>query len=153
MTITDLLTEECVIPELQSTTKEGVLAELAELLQAAVPSSDPGTLLAVLREREKLNSTAIGDGIAIPHGRLPGLSQVKAGFALSKAGVDFDSIDCQPTHIFFALVAPENAATLHLKALARIARILKDPQFRADLLSLEGPHEIFAAIVEKDGNL
>jgi PTS system nitrogen regulatory IIA component len=153
MIITDFLTEERVLPELRSTTKEGVLAELVELIKEAVPTADSGALLAVLCDREKLNSTAIGGGIAIPHGRLPGLSQVKAGFALSKAGVDFDSLDGQPTHLFFVLIAPDDAAALHLKALARISRILKNPEFRAALLLLEGRHEIFSALVEQDEKL
>jgi PTS system nitrogen regulatory IIA component len=150
MTITDILSADRVIPDLQAITKEGVLEELARLLAGPPTGTDAARLTAVLRERERLNSTAIGEGIAIPHGRLAGLRNVVAGFARSRAGVDFDSVDKQPTHLFFVLVAPDDAAAMHLKALARISRLLKDKDFRARLLSLEGNDALFRAIVEED---
>lgn len=149
MTITDVLATDRVIPELSATTKAGVLEELAALL-AGPTGTDAARLTAVLRERERLNSTAIGEGIAIPHGRLPGLRTVVAGFARSTAGVDFESVDRQPTRLFFVLVAPDDAAAMHLKALARISRLLKDKDFRAKLLALGSREELFAAIVAED---
>jgi PTS system nitrogen regulatory IIA component len=150
MTITDILTVERVIPELSATTKEGVLEELAALLVAEIPQATPARLVSVLRERERLNSTAIGDGIAIPHGRLAGTKGVVAGFARSRAGVDFDSVDRQPTHLFFVLIAPDDAAAMHLKALARISRLLKDKAFREHLLALGTRQELYDAIVAED---
>ncbi|HZR83835.1 MAG TPA: PTS sugar transporter subunit IIA [Candidatus Binatia bacterium] len=150
MTITDILTRDRVIPELQATTKEGVLNELAGLLSGPTTGTDPSRLASVLRERERLNSTAIGEGIAIPHGRLPGLRSVVAGFARSPAGVEFDSVDKQPTHLFFVLVAPDDAAAMHLKALARISRLLKDKEFRARLLALSDRDQLYQAIVDED---
>jgi len=150
MTITDILIAERVIPELSATTKEGVLEELAALLADAIPHATPARLVSVLRERERLNSTAIGDGIAIPHGRLGGTKGVVAGFARSKAGVDFDAVDRQPTHLFFVLIAPDDAAAMHLKALARISRLLKDKAFREHLLSLGSRQELYDAIVAED---
>lgn len=149
MTITDVLTADRVVPELAATTKAGVLSELAGLL-AGPTGADAARLAAVLRERERLNSTAIGEGIAIPHGRLPGLRAVVAGFARSTAGVDFESVDRQPTRLFFVLVAPDDAAAMHLKALARISRLLKDKDFRAKLLTLGTRDELYAAIVAED---
>ncbi|MBM4243592.1 MAG: PTS sugar transporter subunit IIA [Deltaproteobacteria bacterium] len=150
MTITDILTADRVLPDLAATTKDDVLAELASLLVGQIPQSTPDRLVAVLRERERLNSTAIGDGIAIPHGRLPGTKSVVAGFARSRGGVDFDSVDRQPTHLFFVLIAPDDAAAMHLKALARISRLLKDKAFREHLLALRTPQELYDAIVAED---
>jgi len=150
MTITDILTRDRVIPALAATTKDAVLDELANLLVAQIPQATPERLVAVLRERERLNSTAIGDGIAIPHGRLSGTKSVVAGFARSIAGVDFDSVDRQPTHLFFVLIAPDDAAAMHLKALARISRLLKDKAFREHLLKLETREELYDAIVAED---
>jgi len=149
MTVTDILAPDRVVPELRATTKQGVLEELAALLAGATGTDAP-KLLSVLRERERLNSTAIGEGIAIPHGRLPGLRGVIAGFARSTPGVDFDSVDKQPTHLFFVLVAPDDAAAMHLKALARISRLLKDKDFRARLLEIPTREGIHAAIVAED---
>jgi nitrogen PTS system EIIA component len=150
MTVTDILSPERVIPELRATTKEEVLTELAGLLAGPATGADVARLTAVLRERERLNSTAIGEGIAIPHGRLSGLRSVVAGFARSSRGVDFESIDKHPTHLFFVLIAPDDAAAMHLKALARISRLLKDKDFRARLLGLEDRQALFDAIVEED---
>ena len=149
MTITDILGADRILPELSATTKAGVLEELAGLL-AGPTGADPARLLEVLRERERLNSTAIGEGIAIPHGRLPGLKGVVSGFARSTPGIDFDSVDGQPTHLFFVLVAPDDAAAMHLKALARISRLLKDKEFRARLLGLSMRDAILGAIVAED---
>lgn len=149
MTITDILAPDRIVPELRATTKQGVLEELAALLADAT-GTDAAKLLAVLRERERLNSTAIGEGIAIPHGRLPGLRGVVAGFARSTPGVDFDSVDKQPARLFFVLVAPDDAAAMHLKALARISRLLKDKDFRARLLELPTREELHAAILAED---
>ena len=81
-------------------------------------------------ERERISTTAIGEGVAIPHGKLPGLERIYGVFARSSEGVDFNSLDGGPTHLFFVLIAPENAAADHLKALARISRLLKDEVFR-----------------------
>lgn len=150
MTITDILAPERVIPELGATTKEEVLVELAGLLAGAPTGADVARLTGVLRERERLNSTAIGEGIAIPHGRLAGLRTVVAGFARSSRGVDFESIDKRPTHLFFVLIAPDDAAAMHLKALARISRLLKDKDFRARLLAIENRQALYDAIVEED---
>jgi PTS system nitrogen regulatory IIA component len=150
MTITDILTPERVIPELAGKTKDAVLEELAGLLVGQIPQATQERLVGVLRERERLNSTAIGDGIAIPHGRLPGTKSVVAGFARSREGVDFDSVDRQPTQLFFVLIAPDDAAAMHLKALARISRLLKDKAFREHLLALETRQELYDAIVAED---
>ncbi|HQC23908.1 MAG TPA: PTS sugar transporter subunit IIA, partial [Syntrophales bacterium] len=104
----------------------------------------------VLLEREKLGSTGIGDGIAIPHGKLKGLERLVISFGRSRQGVDFDAIDGKPVHIFFLLMAPESSTGQHLKALAKISRMLKDPGFRSDLMAAENAEEIYRKIAEKD---
>ncbi|MBW2559034.1 MAG: PTS sugar transporter subunit IIA, partial [Deltaproteobacteria bacterium] len=93
----------------------------------------------------------IGDGIAIPHGKLAGLEKLVVSFGRSVAGVDFDSMDGRPVHIFFLLLAPEDSAGLHLKALAKISRMLKDVSFREFLIKAETSEDIYNLIVEKDG--
>jgi PTS system nitrogen regulatory IIA component len=104
----------------------------------------------VLAEREKLNTTGIGEGVAIPHGKLAGLPRLYASFGVSRAGVDFSSIDGKPTQLFFALVAPENSAGIHLKALARISRLFRNPQFREAILLAPDSGRVYGLIAEED---
>jgi PTS system nitrogen regulatory IIA component len=153
MTITDILTVERIIPELAAKTKEGVLEEVSRLISPFCDGVDTATVTAVLRERERLNSTAIGEGIAIPHGRLSGIKTVIAAFARSSNGIDFDSVDQQPTQLFFVIIAPDDAAAMHLKALARISRLLKDRDFRNRLLALNTREGLFDEIVAEDAKL
>jgi len=150
MKILDILPEENVLAELHGRTKLEVLAELAAALAARHPEIDKDRLVEVLLEREKLGSTAIGEGIAIPHGKLSKLSGVLAVFGRSRAGVDFQSLDGGPTHLFFLLVAPEDASGAHLKALARVSRLLRDKGFRNRLLAAETAAELYQIIREED---
>ncbi len=150
MTITDILARERVLPDLVGSTKAEVLEELATMLDGDVDGVGVTAIVDVLRERERLNSTAIGDGIAIPHGRLSSIDDVVAGFARSSKGVEFDSVDRKPTHLFFVLLAPDDAAALHLKALARISRLLKDRDFRERLVGLDSRDALFDAILAED---
>ena len=154
MKILDLLTSDALVaPALTGTTKTAVLRELAEHLARQHPEIDAGRLVEVLWERERLGSTAIGDGIAIPHGKLPGLPGVIGAFGRHVAGVDFDSLDGSPTHLFFLLVAPEDSVGQHLKALARVSRLLKDRAFRDKLIGAADRAEIFRLIREEDEKL
>ena len=150
MKITDILPEELVIPDLKGETKEAVVRELAEHMAAAHPEIDAQRLEEVLWERERLGSTAIGDGIAIPHGKMPGLKTVVGAFARHARGVDFQSLDGNPSKLFFLLVAPEDSVGQHLKALARVSRLLKDPEFRHRLLSGPDQSTLFKSIREED---
>jgi PTS system nitrogen regulatory IIA component len=150
MKIVDILSAEAVVSELRGNTKEAVLRELAEHLARAYPGIDANQLVEVLWERERLGSTAIGDGIAIPHGKLSGLPSVVAGFGRHRQGVDFQSLDGNPTRIFFLLVAPEDSVGQHLKALARVSRLLKDAAFREHLLGASDAKELYATIREED---
>ncbi len=150
MKISEILNKDLLIADLQSKNKKGVLEELAEVLVNQRKLQDLDQVVEVLLDREKLGSTGIGDGIAIPHGKIRGLREVVASFGRSREGVDFESIDQKPTHLFFLLVAPENSAGIHLKALARISRLLKDPSFRRRLMEAEGGEELFRIISEED---
>ncbi len=150
MKITDILVREGSILDLVATGKDDLLAELAGALAAAEPSLERDSLLNVLREREALQSTGIGEGVAIPHGKVAGLDRLVATFARSTAGVDFESIDGQPTQLFFLLVVPEQSGGQHLKALARISRFFRDASFREKLLDAGNLDEIFRAIEEED---
>ncbi len=150
MKLTEILPEELVLPALAGRTKEAVLRELAQGMAAVHPELDVERLLEVLWERERLGSTAIGDGIAIPHGKLPGLKTVLAAFGRHVEGLDFESLDGNPTHLFFLLVAPEDSVGQHLKALARVSRLLKDQAFRNRLLAGRDRSELYRCIREED---
>lgn len=156
MKILDILTSEALVaPDLSGADKTAVLRELAEHLAAQRPAEtiDAGRLVDVLWERERLGSTAIGDGIAIPHGKMPGLTGVVGAFGRHAKGVDFDSLDGSPTHLFFLLVAPEDSVGQHLKALARVSRLLKDRAFRERLVGAGDRAELFRLIREEDEKL
>ncbi len=150
MKLMDILVRDALILDLRATEKQAVLEELCAALAGAAPELDHARLLNVLREREKLQSTGIGDGVAIPHGKLPGLSRLLACFARSQQGVDFESIDGTATHLFFLLVVPENAGGQHLKALARISRFFHSATFRKELEAAESADDVFRVIEAED---
>ncbi len=150
MKLTSILHKEAVIPHLHSREAQGVLRELAAGLMQAESSLDNQEVFSVLQEREKLGSTGIGSGVAIPHGKLPAAKRIVACFGRSPEGVDFGSQDGEPTHLFFALIAPENSAGLHLKVLAKLSRLLKDKSFRDDLMQAKGTDEIFKILSRED---
>jgi nitrogen PTS system EIIA component len=148
--ITDFLGLDSVVPELASRDKQSTIEEVAGLLASCYQELDKKQVLEVLRERERISTTAIGEGVAIPHGKLPNVERVLGVFARSLNGVDFTSLDGAPTHLFFALIAPQNAAADHLKALARISRLLKDEGFRRRLMDAKNRQEIYTLIAEED---
>ena len=153
MRVVDILTEELIVPQLRTATKAEVLRELAEHLAAHHPQIQVERLVTVLLDRERLGTTAIGEGIAIPHGKLPGLKGVVAVFGRSLSGIDCHSLDGAPTKLFFLLVAPEDSAGIHLKALARVSRLLKDRAFRERLLRGASRADLYRAICEEDAKL
>ncbi len=150
MNIADMLKKEFIIEELKSRTRREVLTELSEIFSHTDIKVDYDNMVEVLLEREKLGSTGIGGGIAIPHGKLAGLENLIVSFGKSTDGIDFDSMDGKPVHIFFLLMAPENSAGQHLKALARISRMLKDDSFKTDLIKATSVESLYRVIIEKD---
>jgi nitrogen PTS system EIIA component len=150
MKVLDILDPAAIVPEMRANSKPEALQELAAVLAKIHPNLDQERLVEVLLEREELGSTAIGEGIAIPHGKLPGIGGVVAAFGRSTRGIDFDSLDGSPTRLFFLLVAPEDSAGVHLKALARISRLLKDRAFRERLFAGTTREALFATIREED---
>lgn len=150
MKLVDILSEALVIPELRGNTKDEILRELAQHMAEQHREIDAARLLEVLWERERLGSTAIGDGIAIPHGKLPVVRSVIAAFGRHPRGVDFQSLDGNPTRLFFLLVAPEDSVGLHLKALARVSRLLKENSFRQQLLTAPDQASLYRCIREED---
>lgn len=150
MHILDILDQDLIISNLTAQNKKGVLQELTSVLVEKKGNLEQDNLVEVLLEREKLGSTGIGDGIAIPHGKLKELDRIIASFGRSLKGLDFQSMDGKPTHLFFLLVAPENSGGAHLKALARISRLFKDASFRRRLLEAKSREDIFQVIADED---
>jgi nitrogen PTS system EIIA component len=150
MKILDLLAPERIMPDLKANNKRGALEELAKTLVTGPDGLSLPAIMEVLLDRERLGSTGIGDNIAIPHGKLPQLSQLKLSFGRSLKGVDFDSMDGKQSHLFFLLLAPTNSAGLHLKALAKISRMLMSQSFRDNLMKASGAEEIYRLIAERD---
>jgi PTS system nitrogen regulatory IIA component len=149
MKICDVLDRRSILPDLKARNKQGILEELVVPL-AEIAGVNQKDLTKVLMERERLGSTGIGGGIGIPHGKMKHLESLVLGFGLSRKGVDFESLDGQPTHIFFLLISPENNTGLHLKLLARISRILKNEPFKIRLLEAANGDEILGIIKEED---
>jgi len=150
MKMMDLLREDFILEDLKAAGKREVLAELSGVFARGKARFDLQEMLHVLLEREKLGSTGIGDGIAIPHGKLAGLEEIMLAFGRSREGIDFDTMDGKPAHLFFLLIAPEESAGQHLKVLAKISRMLKDADFRKRLLEAKGREELCTVLSEKD---
>jgi PTS system nitrogen regulatory IIA component len=150
MKIMDYLNEEWVIPDLKGADKASVLKELSSVLVNPCQVTSVEELLQVLLDRERLGSTGIGEGIAIPHGRLKKLKKFFIVFGRSLKGVDFDSIDRKPSQLFFLVMAPENSAVDNLKLLSRMVTLLKEPSFKKRLLEAPSRKELFQIISEED---
>lgn len=150
MKIMDFLNKKAITAELKSEDKEGVIGELVELLAAPAGIENKEALTKAVMARESLGSTGIGQGIGIPHAKCQCVKQLTAAFGLSRKGVNFDSLDGEPVYIFFLLIAPEESAGPHLKALARISRMLKDKYFRDILKKAKDEKEILHIIQEED---
>ena len=150
MKIVDLIQREMILPSLKATTKQSIIKELAGFLATSYDDVDETRLVRILVDREGLASTAIGEGVAIPHGKLPTVKRIIACIGRARRGVDFDSMDGQPTFLFVVLVAPENSTGAHLKALARISRVFKDADFRARLLAAEDAGSMYEIIAAED---
>ena len=149
MKLSEILPREAIIPSLSSRDKKGVLEELARSV-APMAKTDSDEIVRVLLEREQLGSTGIGGGIGIPHGKLASIDSIVVGFGLSRKGVEFDSLDNKPVHIFFLLITPENSTGTHLRVLAQISKLLKRNQFKESLIRTKSVDEIQKIILDID---
>jgi PTS system nitrogen regulatory IIA component len=150
MKVTDFLGPDMIVADLRSDTKTGVLGELAQHLASRMSGVDAEALKRVLEERELLASTAIGDGIAIPHGKLDAVGRLVGTLGRARAGIEFESIDGKPTHLVFMLVAPASSTGVHLKALARLSRLFRDADFRDRLMAAPDASSMYHVILEED---
>jgi PTS system nitrogen regulatory IIA component len=150
MKIASFLRREDVSTQVPQGDKRAVLACLVDLLKSNHDELDRDVLLHELLKREELRSTGIEEGVAFPHGRIPGIDKLIACFGRCQEGVDFDAFDGEPTHFFFVLLIPEEAEGSHLKALARLNRVFQDREFRGCLQAAEDAGAIFDIIVTQD---
>jgi PTS system nitrogen regulatory IIA component len=150
MMVAEFLTPESIIPGLSGTDKEPAIREMVECLVRAGQVKDVEGTVEVLLEREKLGSTGIGQNIAVPHAKSDEVGKIVLSVGISEAGVAFDALDGDPVNIIFLVLAPVDSTGLHLKVLARIARLLKDKVFRNALRNCKSAEEIFRTIKEED---
>ena len=142
----DIINENLVIPELTSANKEAIIGEMASRFQEVGLVEDVEGLITALKEREKIESTAIGSNIAIPHARSNIIEKLVVAFARSSKGVDFESLDGKPVHLIFMIIAPPSVKKEYLQTLARIARLCKNEQMRAGLMKAKDTKEIMGFI-------
>lgn len=150
MKIMDFLNKNAIAVNIKAADKEGVIHELVDLLASATDIKNKEELVKAVLAREALGSTGIGQGVGIPHAKSQAVKELVAAFGLSKSGINFDSLDGEPVHIFFLMIAPEESAGPHLKALARISRMLKDKYFRELLRKAKDENEVLRIIQEED---
>ncbi|MCF8474184.1 MAG: PTS IIA-like nitrogen regulatory protein PtsN [Emcibacter sp.] len=145
MEITDLINLDSILPDLKTSSKKQTLQELANYAEKIVPQTHHN-ILDVLLERERLGTTGVGHGVAIPHGKFPNLDRPYGIFARLSHPVDFESLDDQPVDLIFLLLVPETAGADHLKALAKVSRILRDKSTCEKLRGSEGGDAIYAIL-------
>ena len=138
------LQQQCVILELEATAKEAVLLELADAVHIACPHIDLAAMNRVLLEREQLGSTGIGNGVAIPHGKLSDMQELLLCLGRSRNGINFEAVDKRPVHLIVMLLSPKSMAEEYLQGLAQVSRILKDSSIRNSILQAASRKEIAA---------
>ncbi len=148
MKLAEYLESELIAPQLKATSKSEVLAELIGIVKKQHPDLDPDEAYRVLMEREQLGTTGIGDGVAIPHGKLQSMERIVVVCGRSLEGVEFEALDHSPCSIFFLVLAPEQSAGLHLRLLALISRLLKSPDFRQSFMEAEGQDGLWRLLKE-----
>jgi PTS system nitrogen regulatory IIA component len=151
MQLSDIITSDAILPALKATSKKQLLQELSQAA-GKVTGLDPRSVFETLLQREKLGSTGLGQGIAIPHGKFAALAEVKGLFARLQAPVDFESADDRPVDLVFLLMAPESAGADHVKALARISRLLRDQNLVAKLRGTQDAAGLYAILTEPAAN-
>lgn len=152
MKVEDILRPDCVLADIEGITKKDILTTLSKPI-AITYGVALDELVDALLKREGLGSTGIGEGIAIPHGKVRGLRSIVASVAKSRAGLIFDAFDSKPCHIFFLLAAPSDSVSGHLKALARTSLLLKNPSLKESLINAASADAIYKALIEYDRKL
>jgi nitrogen PTS system EIIA component len=152
MTLMDILSANSVIVDLKGETKEEIIEELVDALEVGEVITNRDKVLQAVLEREKIMSTGIGDGIAIPHGKSDAVARLAAALGTQKRGVDFEALDGEPAYVFFLLVSPANVSGPHIKALARISRLLKNDDFKKKLIDAVSAEDIMAVIESEEQN-
>lgn len=150
MKIRDFLKVDSISVDLQGKSKKEVIKELVQLLSKSKKIKDIDKMVKILMDREELGSTGIGQGIAIPHGKSDAVSEISAAFGISKKGINYEALDGEPVNLIFLLMAPHDSAGVHLKALAKISRLLKDKFFRQALRESKSSEEVMKIIKEED---
>ena len=150
MKVSEFLLLENIVPELKAENKTEVLKELAEVVTSNSSVLNFEKTFETLQERENLCSTAMDEGVAIPHGKLHGISNTVIAFGKSSKGIDFDSLDNKPTMLFILILSPENSPKKHIQALAKISNIFKTSEFRDNILKSGTQEEILGLITEED---
>ena len=153
MNLGDLLNERLISADLKADGKLAVLEELAGLITRVHEEINPESVARALLDRERIMSTAVGDGVAIPHAKTSAVDQIVACLGVSPRGIDFDADDGSRTHIFFTLLAPENSTGEHLKVLARISRLCQDALFRKQLREAGSGHGILDIVRDAETKL
>jgi PTS system nitrogen regulatory IIA component len=152
MSLLDILTVKSTIVGLKGHTKDEIIEELVDSLEVGAAISDRDKVLEAVLEREKIMSTGIGDGIAIPHGKSDAVTELSAALGIHKRGVDFEALDGEPAFVFFLLVSPANVSGPHIRALARISRMLKNDGFKKRLIEADSAEDILGIIEEEEKN-
>lgn len=150
MQLQDILTRERVASSLPATSKKRLLERLSQLLAQGAPQIDAQVVFQCLIERERLGSTGIGEGVALPHGRMPGLKKALGAFAVLEKDMDYDAVDRKPVRLVFALLVPEEATTEHLQLLSQLAGIFSDKATRDMLLQAKTVDELYNGIVRSN---
>ncbi len=150
MKLASFLREELIQLDLISKSKDDVIQELITLINKTGEITDLNEFKKTILEREQLETTGIGDGIAIPHGRTDSVKQLVIAFGRSAEGVDFQSLDSNPAHLFFMIASPQNASGVYLRVLAKISRLLKNYDFRSALRNAKSAAEIIQIFTEAE---
>jgi PTS system nitrogen regulatory IIA component len=150
MQLDQIIKIEFINANLLAKTKTEVLTELVNTLIQGGLKLNASLIVEILQQRENLGSTGIGDGVAIPHGKTSAIDDLIVAFGRSVEGIDYDSSDGKPVHLFFLLLAPENSAGQHLKVLAKISKMLKVANFRKTLLKAKSTGDLYKIIIDQD---
>ncbi len=153
MKLIDVLNPAAIIDSMTATNKTDALVELTDAILRAGNGLDRDAVIKAVQEREQLGSTGIGHGIAIPHGKLKGLERILVAFGRSRNGIDFQAMDDMPVHLFFLLLAPQESNGEHLKVLACISKLMKNPEVRQRLMDAVGVEALLRIISEEEDKL